>query len=1110
PLSTSEWRRDPSGNWRWIGQSPAAGRSTAAKQWAGHLRDASHVGGGGWLSRRTAPARPSGCSAAGFGPADRGWAAELGSCAAAGHHGQPLEASRAAAAGWSGQPATAAAYQAAAPAAGDTSQPAKARGLARVKYLEAALAALPADDPLFAEEKVGLGQRFAEAKRAVHSVRPIGARIDCARAALERSRSRQAEAAKAVEAAQKLPQLAADEVAALEAELQELRQAEREATDVSSAEMEPAPPATPSDQARAALNMTIANLATDSCVHPGRVEAAHAHVKQLFDGFRLALQQAEATRAAAAGTATHPAERRHVVKSPPVAPMPAQAGALVRHRGKQPRKELITDWFTRKKVIRTIGKEAAAGVQVSCQLMLGKVQILEQSFFAEDLDIVFIQEGRARAAEVRRGLRYTTLFWVAGLAREGIPLIWVGAHAPRERADLCEREMLWDTLVKHVLALKSLTPSAKIFLGIGANGRVGARSSGVTGSREADAFTANGAAFAAALHALRVAALDVFFDVGCAWRSGKGHTSRIDYICGPLDDVSRVASVSVPSNVQLSLASWEDRGMVMAVTSVSERAPIDDRMTAFNQQVRDAAMRACVPPADQPRQPWITPDAWRVLRVLAPSRRVVHAARAAARTVHPHMVFRCWAALRPAPFRPLADAQPRLGWHAQCVLPQLSRLSKLWHGTNASSSPAWCAISSISVASCIRRARPPMGQGAAAGAAAHPVLLRSRFLSCSEAERQARWLEHFRDVFHGAVLSAAQLQALPPCRAPGGGPPLHELLAVLYQDVVGHERWPSQGTGGRMQSVHERRGPLEDCDESRGIVLEDHAAKALKQMLGDMLNEPCHQNMPEAQHGAVAGKGTDYAAHLVHCFVAYCAARHLSCFVWFFDLVKAFDRLASTILSCKFGSMVFNSTFSLAMVLIRDALLEHGVVLRLRPANAAFWADRDEAESGVSVEPDGVPVVDATFVGDECFLLLGRSAADLDKAIETMIQTVCEMYGRLNFTITWKAGKSECFLVYWGPSATKCLQRRRVLANGGLAVAVRALDVMLHVVTQYRHLGSHAYGPIACKVFGSCVIERDMKFRFMQSLILSRLLYNAHVVVPTRRFLIVLNGVYMS
>ena len=53
-------------------------------------------------------------------------------------------------------------------------------------------------------------------------------------------------------------------------------------------------------------------------------------------------------------------------------------------------------------------EEAAAGVQVSCQLMLGKVQILEQSFFAEDLDIVFIQEGRAVPAPPRCAAACTT------------------------------------------------------------------------------------------------------------------------------------------------------------------------------------------------------------------------------------------------------------------------------------------------------------------------------------------------------------------------------------------------------------------------------------------------------------------------------------------------------------------------------------------------------------------------------------------------------------------------------------------------------------------------------------------------------------------------------
>ena len=83
-----------------------------------------------------------------------------------------------------------------------------------------------------------------------------------------------------------------------------------------------------------------------------------------------------------------------------------------------------------------------------------------------------------------------------------------------------------------------------------------------------------------------------------------------------------------------------------------------------------------------------------------------------------------------------------------------------------------------------------------------------------------------------------------------------------------------------MQNVHKNKDPREDCDESRGIVLEDHAAKGLKQLFSIMVTPVYQQHIPEAQHGAVAGRGTDYAAHLVRCFIDYCAACGLPCFVW--------------------------------------------------------------------------------------------------------------------------------------------------------------------------------------------------------------------------------------
>ena len=54
-----------------------------------------------------------------------------------------------------------------------------------------------------------------------------------------------------------------------------------------------------------------------------------------------------------------------------------------------------------------------------------------------------------------------------------------------------------------------------------------------------------------------------------------------------------------------------------------------------------------------------------------------------------------------------------------------------------------------------------------------------------------------------------------------------------------------------------------------------------------------------------------------------------------------------------------------------------------------------------------------------------------------------------------------------------------------------------------------AYSPLAVKVFGSPEMPAGMKLWFMQSLVLSRLLFNAHVVVPSAAYLTCLNAVYM-
>ena len=94
-----------------------------------------------------------------------------------------------------------------------------------------------------------------------------------------------------------------------------------------------------------------------------------------------------------------------------------------------------------------------------------------------------------------------------------------------------------------------------------------------------------------------------------------------------------------------------------------------------------------------------------------------------------------------------------------------------------------------------------------------------------------------------------------------------------------------------MQEVHKRKGPTDECDEYRGIVIEDHLAKGYKQWLNEGVRSQYLAGMPDSQHGAVPGRSTDFAAHLVREFLCFCTRARRSCFVMYIDPIKAFDRV---------------------------------------------------------------------------------------------------------------------------------------------------------------------------------------------------------------------------
>jgi hypothetical protein len=174
-----------------------------------------------------------------------------------------------------------------------------------------------------------------------------------------------------------------------------------------------------------------------------------------------------------------------------------------------------------------------------------------------------------------------------------------------------------------------------------------------------------------------------------------------------------------------------------------------------------------------------------------------------------------------------------------------------------------------------------------------------------------------------------------------------------------------------------------------------------------------------------------------------------------------------------------------------------------------------------------VNIIDATFVDDECLVLIAYSPRSLDLAIELLLKHLVQVFEQSRSEINWKPGKTEALLKYRGKNATKHVQRRR--HDGKLLIRIPGSDSSLQIVGKYKHLGgiitlsgslaldaNHkaqaamtSYAPIAYKVFGSPKFENRLKFRFLQSLILSRLLFNAHIIVPTVAYIRTLNGSYM-
>ncbi len=171
----------------------------------------------------------------------------------------------------------------------------KAQLAAQIKSIEAAMAHLP-DEPAFSEQRASLLAKADALKQERSEAKPIGARIDGARARLERAQKRRAEAVRALELAQDVVKAADAEVDKIAAELEELESALAKAP--AQPGTEPATEKGHVQALREQLCAVLTHLKANPRVDPALVNLAEAHSAQLLQGFQVTLSAAESVRLA--------------------------------------------------------------------------------------------------------------------------------------------------------------------------------------------------------------------------------------------------------------------------------------------------------------------------------------------------------------------------------------------------------------------------------------------------------------------------------------------------------------------------------------------------------------------------------------------------------------------------------------------------------------------------------------------------------------------------------------------------------------------------------------------------------------------------------------------
>ena len=115
---------------------------------------------------------------------------------------------------------------------------------------------------------------------------------------------------------------------------------------------------------------------------------------------------------------------------------------------------------------------------------------------------------------------------------------------------------------------------------------------------------------------------------------------------------------------------------------------------------------------------------------------------------------------------------------------------------------------------------------------------------------------------------------------------------------------------------------------------------------------------------------------------------------------------------CKLGAIIFNSVYDLELKEVSSALHSAGIDTHFQHHSAsAFWRS-------ASAPPDTCThLSDVTFVDDEAAIVMTKTGAELDRAIDILLKTYVEVFVKFSLAINWAPGKSEAMLKYRGKHA---------------------------------------------------------------------------------------------